>query len=62
MENNDVFYYASRVHVIAQAINFLVYIQKRLDRKLGFHHGFVDEHIHVLDEIKSYVKYLFHVH
>jgi len=62
MENNDVFYYASMVHVISQVIIFPVYIQKRLDRKLGFHCGFADEHIHVLDEIKSYIKYLLHVH
>ena len=62
MENNVFLYYTSTVCVIAKVIHFLAYSWKRIDRKLLFHLIFVDEHCRILDEMKSDVKYLLHVH
>lgn len=62
MYNNDVIYYSRTVHNIAGVISFLSYLWKNFDRKHGFHPSFIDEHLRVLDEMKTHVKYLLHVH
>lgn len=53
MENNDVVYYASTIHSLTRAINFVRYIQERIDRKVGFHPNFIDKHLRVLNKMNS---------
>ena len=62
MDNNDVIDYSKTVHNIDGAISFLSYLRNKFDRKHGFHPTFIDEHLHVLDETKTHVKYLLDVH
>jgi len=62
MDNNDVIYYSRTMHNIVGVISFLSYLRNNFVRKHEFHPAFIYDHIHVLDELKTHVKYLLHVH
>ena len=62
MENNDVIYYGRTMRNIAGMIIFISYLRNTFDRKHGFHPTFIDDHICELDQMKTHVKYLLHVH
>lgn len=61
MDNDDGIYYTKVIKSIATIISFVSYIRKRLYKKHGFHPCFIDEHIRVLDIMKSDVETLYHL-
>lgn len=61
MENNDGLYYIKAIKSIAETISFVTFICERFDRRHGIHPDFVDEHIRVLNGMKSDVETLYHL-
>lgn len=62
MDNHCGIYYIEAIKYIVATLTFVSYISTRLEKKDGLHPCFINEHIHVLNVMKSDVQILYHFH